>query len=123
VERPTVICFNLFSTKLVVAGETGHVKQFDLKTSDALPEFAIQDCPIRYAEFAGPSLLTSVGSITNSHASLEAVRILDGETSARYFCASVPSASTTQPKGRPVLGYFLDHVEMGRDHFRQVSRS
>jgi WD40 repeat protein len=80
VERPTVICFNLFSTKLAVAGETGHVKQFDLKTSEALPEFAIQDCPIRYAEFAGPSLLTSVGSITNSHASLEAVRILDSES-------------------------------------------
>jgi len=66
VERPNVLCFNLLSTKLAVAGETGRVAQFNLKSSDALLKLANQYCPIRYAEFAGTnSLLTSVGSITN----------------------------------------------------------
>ena len=69
------------STKLVVAGKSGHVKQFDVRSSDALPEFEIQDCPIRYAEFSGnTSLLTSVASLTNGNQSLEAVRILDSES-------------------------------------------
>jgi WD40 repeat protein len=81
VERPNAICFNLFGTKIAVAGETGHVKQFDLKSSETLAEFAIQDCPIRHVEFAGnTSLMTSVGSISNGHHSVEAVRILDSES-------------------------------------------